>query len=167
MASIEHPGAGPLSGVPLREKFRHIHHGPSRMNGPFRGSSLVERMCESQCDAGSISGRVDLVLVKHTPVGYRSGRTSGIDKGDRPVSFMFLPAGCTRQVLNKVPAVWCACFDGGTIGDFLEIFRDQARGPCVIADFSLWERACGANVEFDPVPRGFVRGVQDHAPARD
>ena len=43
MASIEHPGAGPLAGVPLREKFRQIPHDPPGMNGPFGGSMLVAR----------------------------------------------------------------------------------------------------------------------------
>ena len=73
MADMNNPGAGPLSGVPLRDKCRSILRGPSRMNGPSRGTSLAERMGVSQFDTGS--GRVDLVLVKHTPMG--SGKTSG------------------------------------------------------------------------------------------
>ena len=38
------------------------------MDGEFRGAWLAERIGESQFDTGSV--RVDLVLVKHTPMKY-------------------------------------------------------------------------------------------------
>ena len=135
MANMNYPGAGSLSGVPLREKFRQIIHEPSRMNDPFRGTSLAERLGSSQFDTGS--GRVDIALVKHTPMS--TGKTSGVYKGDRPVSFIFVPsAGFKWQVMNKVSTVWpwCKRFDGSTIDDFLEdLFRDRTQRACVIADF--------------------------------
>ena len=71
----------------------------------------------------------------------RTGKTSGVYKGDRPVSFIFVPsAGSKWQVMSKVSAVWCKRFDGSTIDDFLEdLFscRDRTHGQraCVIADF--------------------------------
>ena len=122
-----------FSGVPLRDKFLQIPHKPSRMNGPFRGTSIAGRLGPSQFDTGS--GRVDIALVKHRPMS--TGRTSGVYKDDRPVSFIFVPsAGFKWQVMNKAPAVWCKRFDGSTIEDFLEdLFRDQTKRACVISDF--------------------------------
>ena len=110
MASMNNPGAGPLSGVPLRGEFRHILHWPSRMSDPFRGTPLVERTGSSEFDAGS--GQVDinivLAMVKHTPM--RKGETSGVCKGDRPVSFIFVPpAGYKWQVMSKVSTVRVRC----------------------------------------------------------
>ena len=103
------------------------------MNDPFRGTSLAERMGPSQFDTGS--GRVDIALVKHTPMG--KGNTSGDYKDDRPVSFFFVPsAGYKWQVMNKVSTVWCKRFDGSTIEEFLsDVFRDRTQRPCVVADF--------------------------------
>ena len=77
---------------------------------------------KGQFDVGSM--RVDIVLVKHTPMG--QGRASGVYKDDRPVSFFFVPsAGYKWQVQNKVSTVWCKRFDGSTIEDFLrDVFRD-------------------------------------------
>ena len=86
------------------------------MNDAFRGTSLAERMGTSQFDVGSM--RVDIALVKHTPMG--QGRASGVYKDDLPVSFFFVPsAGYKWQVQNKVSTVWCKRFDGSTIEDFL------------------------------------------------
>ena len=116
---MNNPGAGPLSGVPLRGEFRQIPDEPLMIDCPSRGASLAERTGASQFDTVSISGRVDLVLVKHTPM--ESGKTSGVYKDDRPVSFMSVPsAGYKWQVMNKVSTVWCSRFDGSTIEDFLE-----------------------------------------------
>ena len=58
-----------------------------------------------------------------------TGKTSGVYKDDRPVSFIFAPsAGSKWQVMNKVSAVRCKRFDGGTIDDFLEdLFRDRTQ----------------------------------------
>ena len=53
MRKTNNPGAGPLSGVPLLDKFRQILHGPSRMNDPCRGTSLAERMGTSEFNVGS------------------------------------------------------------------------------------------------------------------
>ena len=108
------PGAGPLSGVPLRGGFRQIFHGASKMNGPSRGASLAERPGSSQFDTGSGRVAIDIALVKHTPMG--TGKTSGVYKGGRPFPFIAIPpAGYKWQVMNKVPAVWCKRFDGSTI----------------------------------------------------
>ena len=87
MANMNNPGTGPLSGVPLRGKFRQILHETVRMNGPFRGASLAERPGAQQFDTGS--GRVDIALVKHmyTPMG--TGKTSGVYKGRSPC-FLYL-----------------------------------------------------------------------------
>ena len=63
MASMNNPGAGPLSGVPLRGEFRQIPDEPLMIDCPSRGASLAERTGASQFDTVSISGRVDLVHV--------------------------------------------------------------------------------------------------------
>jgi hypothetical protein len=103
------------------------------MNDPYRGTSIASRLGSSEFDMGS--GRVELALVKHTPLG--TGRTSGVYKDDRPVSFIFVPStGFRWQVMQKVSTVWCARFDGSTIDHFLEeIFRDTTKRSCVISDF--------------------------------
>ena len=88
MASMNHPGAGPLSGVPLGDKFLQILHEPSRMNDPFRGTSVAEWLGPSQFDTGS--GRVEIALVKHTLMS--TARTGGVYKDVRPVSFIFVPS---------------------------------------------------------------------------
>ena len=74
MANMNNPGAGLLSGVPLRDKFLQILHEPSRVNDPFRGASIAGRLGPSQFDTGS--GGVDIALVKHTPMS--TGRTRTI-----------------------------------------------------------------------------------------
>ena len=77
---------------------------------------------------------MDIALVKHTPMG--QGRVSGVFKDDRPVSFIFVPAGYKWQVQQKVPTVWCKRFDGSTFEDFAEdVFRDRTTRACVVADF--------------------------------
>ena len=110
------------------------------MNDPFRGTSLAERMGPSQFDVGSmrVLAIVDIALaiVKHTPMG--KGRTSGVYKDDRPVSFFFVPSVSYKwQVQNKVSAVWCKRFNL-TIEDFLrDVFCDptERRRPCAVADY--------------------------------
>ena len=81
---------------------------------------------------------MDIALVKHTPMG--RGKTSGVDKGGRPVSFIFvLSAGCKWQVMDKVSTVRCKRFDASAMDDFLyisDIFRDPTKRPCVVAGFS-------------------------------
>ena len=133
MRKTNNPGAGPLSGVPLLDKFRQILHEPSRMNDPCRGTSLAERMGTSEFNVGSM--RVNIALVKHTPMG--TGKTSGVYKDDRPVSFFFVPSdGFEWQVMNKIPTVWCKRFAGTTIEDFLQdVFRDTTQRACVVSDF--------------------------------
>ena len=76
-----------------------------------------------------------IALVKHTPMG--RGKTSGVYKDDRPVSFISVPpAGYKWQVMNEVSTVRCKRFDGSTIDDFLsDVFRDRTQRPCVVADF--------------------------------
>ena len=126
-------GPGPLSGVPLQTKFLQTLNGPSMMNDPYRGTSLAQRMGPAQFDTGA--NRVDIALVKHTPMG--QGRVSGVYKDDRPVSFFCVPAaGYKWQVMSKVSTVWCKRFDGSTFEEFAEdVFRDQNKRPCVVAEF--------------------------------
>ena len=95
----------------------------------------MQRMGPAQFGTGS--GRVGIALAKHTPMG--RGRTSGVYKDDRPVSFIFVPStGYKWQVMKKVSTVWCKRFDGSTVDDFVKhVFRDQAKRPCVVADFSV------------------------------
>ena len=133
MEGTTNPGAGPLSGVPLLDKFRQIMNEPSRMNDPCRGTSLAQRMGAPEFSVGDM--QVNIALVKHTPLG--AGKTSGIYKDDRPVSFFFVPQdGFEWQVRNKIPTVWCKRFDGSTIEDFLQdVFRDTTQRTCVVADF--------------------------------
>ena len=108
MTSQEHPGAGPLLGVPLRDKFKQVLYEPSQTTDPCRRTSLAERMGKLQFDMGS----VDLVLVKHMLL--KLGKTSSVYKDGRLVSFMFIPlAGCKWQVQNKVSTRWCACQGSG------------------------------------------------------
>ena len=57
MAKMNNPRAGPLSGVPLRDKSKQTLHEPSRTNDPSRGTSIADRLGSSQFDTGS--GRVD------------------------------------------------------------------------------------------------------------
>ena len=122
MENMNNPGAGPLSGVPLRQKFLQVINEPSRMNDPYRGTSLAQRMGPAQFETGA--DRVAIALVKHTPMG--QGRVSGVFKDDRPVSFFFVPAGYKWQVQQKVSTVWCKRFDGSTFEDFAEdVFRDR------------------------------------------
>ena len=105
------------------------------MNDPLRGAPLAERAGPSQFGIGS--GRVGIALAKHTPMG--RGKTRGVYKDDRPVSFEFIfvpSAGYKWQVANKVSAVWCKRFDGSTIDDILpDVFRDRTQRACVVADF--------------------------------
>ena len=103
------------------------------MSGPYRSTSIADRLGSSEFDMGS--GRVELALVKHTPLG--AGKANSIYKDDCPVSFIFVPSDRFRwQVMNKVPMVWCAQFDGSTIDHFLEgTFRDTTQRACIISDF--------------------------------
>ena len=102
------------------------------MNDPYRGTSLAQRMGPAQFETGA--DRVAIALVKHTPMG--QGRVSGVFKDDRPVSFIFVPAGYKWQVQQKVSTVWCKRFDGSTFEEFAEdVFRDRTTRSCVVADF--------------------------------
>ena len=131
MANQEHAGsgAGPLPGVPLgRDGVRHILRKPFRMEFPFRGAPLAETIGAPQFNAGS--GRVDLVLVKHTPWP-GSGKTSGVYKGGRPVSFMSIPPASLKIAGPGKGAGGARC-DCSTIEGFLEAllrfeFRDMYR----------------------------------------
>ena len=102
----------------------------------------------------------------------KSGRTNGVYKEGRPVSFMFVPsAGYKWQIQNTVPAVWCARFDGSAIEDFLEraSLHDQGSNGEGVCDrrFLQWKGASGPDVEPDKVSRGFLQAVQSNAPSRD
>ena len=53
----------------------------------------------------------------------------------RPASFFFAPAdGSQYQILQKIPPVRCAGFDGSTYGHPLEEFRE---GYCSMAEYSM------------------------------
>ena len=120
MANKEHPEAGPPSGAPFREKMREVITMPNRMASPWRGTSLVERMGVEEFSMGDLPRpvHVSLCLVKHAP---EKAKQTGVYKSGRPVSFFFAPPdGFQYQILQKIPSIWCAGFDGSTYEHFLD-----------------------------------------------
>ena len=77
----------------------------------------MERMGVEEFSMGDLN--VSLCLVKHAP---EKSKQRSAHKTGRPVSFFFAPSdGFPLQILQKIPAIVCAGFDGSTYEHFLEV----------------------------------------------
>ena len=121
-ANNKSPQAGAACGRvtwPFREEIRGIINAPTRMNSPWKTTSMVERLGVGEFDMGGLP--VILVGVRHTRIHGK--------KGERPCSFFFMPKTPRYQMQNRASTVWCAEFHGATVEDFLEVFGGK---NCVI-----------------------------------